>query len=180
MLQTNPEQVRRLGNGPNRQFPTGARALGNTNPIATSAQTLGLGRLIAREPPKDVGSIGQFWGLSRGIEQRLEIFLSKGEGWRNVLDTLSEGQRQRLSDYLITIGRHEYVIELKRHVSNFAKPSGEIVLLQRITNDWNFNDSEISRVLGFESEVDIRSIFNGRQFTRTRDLPLTVRMSRRS
>jgi hypothetical protein len=45
--------------------------------------------------------------------------------------------------------------------ANALKPPGQIVLFQKIMEDWGFSDQEAATLLGFESASDIREIYRG-------------------
>jgi hypothetical protein len=49
------------------------------------------------------------------------------------------------------------------------KPAGQVVLFQKIMEDWSFSDKEAATLLGFEAALDIRDIYLGLKPVRHRD-----------
>lgn len=49
------------------------------------------------------------------------------------------------------------------------KPAGQIVLFQKVMEDWDFNEQEAATLLGFEAASDIRDIYAGRKPVGHRD-----------
>jgi hypothetical protein len=134
----------RLGDGnddPHIPVRSGA-GLGNTNPIATLGSTLGSGAAWVEQLP----SRAKEWEPSERQAQVIHFLVAKP----------------------LTLGSPEFgTPTLETHAAAVApqsakfKPAGQVVLFQRVMEDWGFNDQEAATLLGFESASDMREIYSG-------------------
>jgi hypothetical protein len=134
----------RLGDGnddPHIPVRSGA-GLGNTNPIATLGSTLGSGAAWVEQLP----SRAKAWEPSERQARVIHFLVAKP----------------------LTLGSPEFgTPTLETHAAAVApqsakfKPAGQVVLFQRVMEDWGFNDREAATLLGFESASDMREIYSG-------------------
>jgi hypothetical protein len=126
-----------FGNGKDGQhitvWPPGL--VGNTVPTATRGSTLG------SSTPLGKAGLGE----SRSIEETLGLF---GEQVHPLVARYS-GEGGLIADAKV----------LPR--AKALKPRGEVVLFQRIMEDWSFSDEEAATLLGFEAALDIDEIYRG-------------------
>jgi hypothetical protein len=125
--------------------------LGNTNPIATRGPTLGLGSPLGTYAEAERGaSVGIVRGGSIGEALALQ-FKKESEGY-------------------VGTSERPLVLEAKGTARKpTLKPAGQVVLFEKVMEDWGFGDQEASTLLGFEAASDIREIYRGAKPVGQRD-----------
>jgi len=154
------EHEKRLRNGKDELYiPVWSReGLGNTNPTATLAPTLGSSAVTTK-----VLTIAQSEVAMPGIDPQLPDAI--GNLLRNV-----EVATAHLPVVYMRLGEHLVVFETKlREPTRGFKPAGQVVLFKKIMEDWNFNNQEAATLLGFEAAQDINEIYTGMKSVRHRD-----------
>lgn len=137
----------RLGDGnddPHIPVRSGA-GIGNTNPVATLGSTLGSGAAwVEHRDPSVI--VDKPWQASEPQAQVIHFLVAKP----------------------LTLGSPEFgTPTLATHAGAVApqsakfKPAGQVVLFQRVMEDWGFNDQEAATLLGFEAASDMREIYSG-------------------
>lgn len=140
---------RSLGNG--RDGPPdisvrGGVGLGNTNPIATLGSTFGSGApsVVPSEPQ------GGSWRSKSSPE-----FVRQAESGADVVYRLEEL-------WVIAQVKHwRSFVNVARARPKVLKPTGPVVLFQKIMEDWGFSDQDAATLLGFEAAADIGQIYAG-------------------
>jgi hypothetical protein len=150
-----------IGNGkegPRIPVRSGA-GLGNTNPIAT--QGLAYSSTALRTPPRKknpriLEAKDLIVGLpSPGTPTLVQIETLSADP-NPVVATLS-GEGGMSADAEILSG------------ARALKPAGQVILFQKIMQDWDFTDQEAATLLGFEAAADIREIYLGTKPVAHRD-----------
>jgi hypothetical protein len=141
------EHSRSLGNGKDRQQIAlwSSRGLGNTNPSATLAPTSLVDPRITSGAP-----------ASEAVQNVAKLAMAKF------------GTR---FDVMI-VERTGALLIVETKVSKWAeavKPAGQVVLFRKVMQDWNFNDEEAAKLLGYEAASDISEIYTGIKAVRHRD-----------
>jgi hypothetical protein len=73
-------------------------------------------------------------------------------------------------DLLVWSGQGGMIAEAKVFPrAEVLKPPGQVVLFQKIMEDWGFSDQEAAMLLGFEAESDIAEIYLGTKSVEHRD-----------
>ena len=139
MTMLESEYGRSLGNGKDGQYITvwPLRGLvGNTVPNATWGSTLGSGAPLGK-----AGS-----GESRSQQETFGVFGVQVDP----LVARFSGEGGMIAD-----------AKVLPRAKAALKPGGEVVLFQRIMEDWSFSDEEAATLLGFEAALDIDEIYRG-------------------
>jgi hypothetical protein len=137
------EYGRSLGNGKDAVRPPRG-LVGNTVPTVTWGSTLGSGA-----PLGEAGS-----GQSRSLQETLGVF---GKQVNPVVARYS-GEGGMIAD-----------AKVLPRAKAALKPAGQVVLFQKIMEDWSFSDKEAGTLLGFEAALDIDDIYLGRKPVGHRD-----------
>ena len=118
--------------------------LGNTNPLATRGPTLGLGSTSSISGEPERGYLFPIRDVPLGGVRVLQL--------KRGLDVVYEASGARL-----------FIIEAKSDpkLAPRLQPAGQVVLFQKIMEDWGFNDQDAATLLGFEAASDIHEIYVG-------------------
>jgi hypothetical protein len=153
----------RLGRGnDDTHIPVRSGAgLGNTNPIDTLGSTLGSGAAWVEHGNPSVTvelpriSRAKQWEASERQAQVVSFLVAKPLTLRSPEFGTP------------TLGTHAGAVAPQS--AKFFKPAGQVVLFQRVIEDWGFNDQEAATLLGFEAGSEMRKIYSGSKLIGHRD-----------
>jgi hypothetical protein len=153
----NLEYNQPVGNG--KDASAGSEiGLGNTSPVDTLGSTLGVDAPFAASG-----------AAAGGLFQR-----RRGFGFVTPVPAVGlvvvVGEPIPITqDDVIHVERVEVKVLAREAKARALKPSGQIVLFQRIMEDWGFGEPEAATLLGFETASDISEIYHGRRSVGHRD-----------
>jgi hypothetical protein len=136
--------------GPHIPMRSGV-GLGNTNPIATQGPAFSLRTPAAGRPIHALEAVGLTVGsLSLGTPALVQF-----EVWSVQATLLGEGGMSADAEILPR--------------ARALKPAGQVILFQKIMQEWDFTDQEAARLLGFDAAADIGEIYLGTKPVAHRD-----------
>ena len=144
------QRVRNGRHGPSTTMVP-STGLGNTNPMATCGST------FASDAPVIPGQ----WlrgALRAEMERLTDHDVIQGGSMGSIFAAHSMGAR------VLARGLVGSVAEVK-----VLRPAGQVVLFQKVMEQWAFSETEAATLLGFEDAADIRAICEGRKLVGHRD-----------